>query len=408
MMPKAIFCSEKSVNVILSAIKKTKCNPTVVVFGNHPDAISFSNILKECSDEEVINFHYIEPDDTKKTACIAFTSGTTGMPKGVEVSNYSMLLILQENIVNMTNLRLLWFSPLYWMSGLLLNLYAIIDGATAILYPEFDEEMTCRLIEKYKIELVYLPTIMINQFLREDYITKYSLSSLSVLLCGGMALRPKMQEKLRRNLPHAQILQGYGTTELISLATFQQPHHKNGSCGTVCSNVQMKIVDIESGKILGPNQAGEIWAKFASMMTGYYKSPEMKSVIDEDGWLHTGDYGYVDEDGELFIINRIKDVIKYRGLDIRPGEIENVLSSHPAVQEVAVIGVPHTLDGEHPLAFIIKRPGAMVTEQELIDFVAKDMMDHYKLRAGVIFLDSFPRTSTNKIIKKDLKAMVTK
>ncbi|XP_011632280.1 4-coumarate--CoA ligase-like 9 [Pogonomyrmex barbatus] len=118
--------------------------------------------------------------------------------------------IARENIVNMTNLRLLWFSPLYWMSGLLLNLYAIIDGATAILYPEFDEEMTCRLIEKYKIELVYLPTIMINQFLREDYITKYSLSSLSVVLCGGMALRPKIQEKLRRNLPHAQILQGYG------------------------------------------------------------------------------------------------------------------------------------------------------------------------------------------------------
>ncbi|XP_012526208.1 4-coumarate--CoA ligase 1 [Monomorium pharaonis] len=407
--PKMIFCSEKSVDVVLSAIKAKNFKSIVVVFGKHISATSFSDILKNCNDAEAANFCYIKLDNIKQTACIMHSSGTTGMPKGIELSNYAMLTFSQTNNMNVTNAPSLWYSSLYWMTGIIMNFCGIVQGFKAILYPEFDEEMTCRLIEKYKIPYVFLSTSMITRLCRSSYIKKYSLSSLKVITCGGTSLKSKVQEELRRTLPHVQILQCYGMTELSDVGAMQLAHHKNGSCGTVVKNAQIKIVDPESERILGPNQPGEICIKLPSIMTGYYRNPEAtKNAIDKEGWMHSGDIAYIDKDGELFIIDRIKELIKYRGFQVSPGEIENVLLSHPAVSEVAVVGVPHAIDDEHPLAFINKQPGAKVTEQELIDFVAKNMMDNCKLRAGVIFLDRFPYTGSGKISKKELKEMAKK
>ncbi|XP_025262010.1 4-coumarate--CoA ligase 1-like [Camponotus floridanus] len=407
--PKIIFCSEKSVNVILSTINEIDYNPTVVVFGNHPNAISFSDILNMYMDSEVANFRYIDPKDIKQTTCIMYSSGTTGMPKGVEMSNYSLLCICEDRNIYMINAVSLWFSSLYWLSGILMNLTAIAQGAKVILYPEFDEEMTCRLIEKYKITFIFLSTSMIGRFLKAGYIKKYSLSSLEVIICGGAILKSKIQEEIKCVLPHVQILQGYALTEICGIGTLQLSNHKNGSCGTVAENMQIKIVDPESGKVLGPNNPGELCIKTMTLMNGYYRNPEAtKSTIDEEGWLHSGDIGYFDEGGELFIIERIKELIKCRGYQISPGEIEAVLMSHPAVLEAAVIGVPHAMDDEHPIAYVTKLPGAEVTEQELIDLVANNMMDQYKLRAGVIFLDTFPYTGSGKIARKELRAIAKK
>ncbi|XP_011056051.1 PREDICTED: 4-coumarate--CoA ligase 1-like isoform X1 [Acromyrmex echinatior] len=409
MMPKMIFCSEKSVNIILSAIKKQNYNATVVVFGKHVDAVSFSDILKNCNDVEVTNFRYIELDNIKKTACIMHSSGTTGIPKGVELSNYAMLFISLQYEINLTNVPSLWFSTIYWITGVIMSFSGIIQSTKAIIYPEFDEEMTCRLIQKYKIETVFLSTNMMNRLHQSNCIQKYPLSFLKTVMFGGTSIRPKVQEELEHLLPHVQILQCYGMTETGGIITIQQPHHKNGSCGVLIENVKIKIVDPESGKVLGSNQSGEVWIKVPSLMNGYYRNPEAtKNIIDNEGWLHSGDIGYVDEDGELFIIDRIKELIKYKGYHISPGEIENILLSHPAVLEAAIIGVPHILDDEHPLAYINKRPGVKVTEQELIDFVAKNMEDRCKLRGGVIFLNNFPCTDSGKISKKDLKAMARK
>ncbi|XP_077257097.1 luciferin 4-monooxygenase-like [Temnothorax americanus] len=407
--PKIIFCSEKSVNVVLSALKEQNCNSTVVVFGKHVGAISFSDILRNCNDTEVINFRYVELDDVKKTACIMHSSGTTGMPKGVELSNYSMLFLSQQNNINMANVPSLWYSSLYWLTGIIMNFDGIRQSTKAIIYPEFDEEMTCRLIEKYKISAAFLSTNMMNRLLKSNQLKKYHLSSLKVIMGGGTSIRPKVQEELKHILAHVQILQCFGMTELGGVATLQLPNSKNGSNGIVSKNVQMKVVDPESGKVLGPNQSGEICIKLPGIMTGYYKNPEAtKSTVDEEGWLHSGDIGYFDDDGELFIMDRIKDLIKYRAYQISPTEVVNVLTSHPAVLEAVVIGVPHAIDDEHPIAFVIKKPGAKVTEQELIDFVANNMMDHCKLRAGVIFSESFPYTGSGKISRKDLKAMAKK
>jgi len=149
--PKVIFCSEKSVGVILNAMKEKNYNPMVVIFGNHDSAISLSDILRNCNNAEAANFRYVELDDVKKTACIMHSSGTTGMPKGVELSNHTMLFMKDNSTLDMTNVPTLWFSSLYWISGVMLNVKAISQGATVILYSQFDEDMTCQLIEKYKV-----------------------------------------------------------------------------------------------------------------------------------------------------------------------------------------------------------------------------------------------------------------
>lgn len=152
--PKVIFCNEKSIKVILSAVKENNCDSTIAIFGHHPDIISFSDILNTCNDGEIANFRYIELDDIKKTVCIMHSSGTTTLPKGVEISNYSLLILCNSENKNldMTNAVSIWFSLLYWLTGVEMNFRAIAQGAKLIIYPEFDEEMTCILIEKYKVQ----------------------------------------------------------------------------------------------------------------------------------------------------------------------------------------------------------------------------------------------------------------
>jgi 4-coumarate--CoA ligase len=151
--PKMIFCNEKSVDVVLNAMKVKNCSPKVVVFGKHADATSFSDILKDCTDAEAGSFRYAELNDIKQTSCIMHSSGTTGMPKGAELSNQTMILISEDKNFDMSDRPTLWFSSLYWISGVMLNAKAIAQGAKVILYPEFDEEMTCKLIEKYEVIL---------------------------------------------------------------------------------------------------------------------------------------------------------------------------------------------------------------------------------------------------------------
>ncbi|XP_039309759.1 luciferin 4-monooxygenase isoform X2 [Solenopsis invicta] len=359
--PKIIFCSEKSVHAVLSAVKEKNYSCKVVVFGKHVGAISFSDILKNCNDAEAANFRYVKLDNIKQTACILHSSGTTGMPKGIELSNYAMIALVQINNMDVTSMPTLWYSTLYWLTGILMNFCGIIQNFKAIIYPEFDEEMTCRLIEKYKIQDVFLSTSMVNRLLKSDYLKKYRLPSLKSIKCGGTSVKPKVQEDLRRILPHVQILQCYGMTEAGDFATKQLPNSKNGSCGVVVKNGQIKIVDPESGKILDRNQPGEVCIKLPTVMTGYCKNHEAtRNIMDKEGWLHSGDIGYMDKDGELFIVDRMKELIKYRGYQVSPGEIENVLLLHPAVLEVAVIGVPHAIDDEHPLAFVSKQPDVKV------------------------------------------------
>ncbi|XP_076225342.1 uncharacterized protein LOC116424392 isoform X2 [Nomia melanderi] len=405
--PKVIFANEQSAGVVLEAAKIETVDVQVVTFGEYSGTIPFAEILQGHDESEVEGFRCLEIENLKDTAIILFSSGTTGLPKGVQLSHKATQDLLEnKNEFNLLMETPLWFSSLYWISGTLFNLKSISLGLKKYIPPEFEVQTAYEIIEKYKITWLMLSTSMSNRFIRYKGLQNYDLSSLKCLFVGGATLKKESQDLLTKNLPHTTVLQGYGMTELSGICAVQRPNATSGSCGTVCTNCELKIIDVETGTNLGSNQHGEICVKSPIVMNGYYKNPEAtKEIIDNDGWLHTGDLGYYNEKGELFIVDRLKEIIKFRGYQIAPTQIENLLQLHPSVLEVAVVSIPHPTDDEHPIAFVSTVPNNEVTAAELMMKVENNLMDPYKLRGGVKFLPSLPHTQSGKISRKELKAM---
>lgn len=407
MDPKLIFANEKSVPVVLDAAKIEGCHPKVVTFGDYLGTTPFSETLKGHSKSSVSNFQCSEISNIEQSALILFSSGTTGLPKGIQLPHRSLLSILELNEgLTIESHIVLWLSSLYWISGSLLSIKHIVVGAKKVIAQGFDEETVCRIIEKYKISWIMLSTSMANRLARFDRLHEYDISSLKIMFTGGSTMEEAAENLLRKRFPSVSVRQGYGMTELGNLIAGQEDGSTPGSCGRATVNSEIKVIDPETGKVLGPKQNGEICMKIVSMMSGYYKNPEAtKNTIDKDGWLHSGDLGYYNEKGEIFIVDRLKELIKFQGVHVAPTEIEGLLQSHPAVLEVAVVSRPHPLDCEHPMAFVSKIPNKEVSEEELMKLVASNLMDACKLRGGVKFLPSLPHTASGKIARKELKAM---
>ncbi|CAL7935336.1 unnamed protein product [Xylocopa violacea] len=407
-LPKVIFANEKSAAVALEVAKIELFHTKIVCFGYYPGTTPFVDVLKDHQESSVANFKCAEIDDFEDTSLLLFSSGTTGPSKAVQLSHRSLANVLMSDY-EMNSHVAMSFSTLYWISGVLLTIKSIHSCMKRIIPPEFEPKVACELMEKYKVSWVLLSTSIANRLIRYGHLQDYDLSNLKVVVIGGAILKKESEDVLRKHLPHTMIIQAYGMTELGGLVTKQVPGATIGSCGIPTENSEIKVVDIETGKTLGPNQPGEVYTKTWTMTTGYYKNPEeTKRSIDEDGWVHTGDLAYYNEKGEFFILDRVKELIKYRGYQISPSEIEALLQSHPAVLEAAVIGVPHPTDDEHPIAFVSKIPNKEVSAEELIKLVEINMTDYNKLRAGVKFLPNLPHTNSGKIARKELRAMAKK
>ena len=405
--PKVIFANEKSVGVAIEASKIEVFHPIFVCFGDYPGTTPFSEVISGHRESAVANFRCTEISDPEQTATLLYSSGTTGLPKCVQLTHRGLLHALGAlGAIDMKDNVPLWFSSLYWISGTLLSMRSIRSGTKRLVTPNYTAKIACEIIEKYKVSWMMLSTSMANRFARYNGLHNYDLSSVEFILVGGAAMKRESQDMLKKQLPNTLIVQAYGMTELGGVVTVQLPGSTSGSCGVVSANCEIKIIEPKVGRALGPNQNGELCAKSSAISKGYYKNPEAtKALIDEDGWVHSGDLAYYNEKGEIFIVDRLKEIIKYRGQQITPSVIEDLLQTHPAVLEVAVVSIPHPTDDEHPVAFVSKVHNREVTEQELVDMVASNLMDHYKLRGGVKFLLSLPHTNSGKISRKELKAI---
>ena len=191
----------------------------------------------------------------------------------------------------------------------------------------------------------------------------------------------------------------------MSLAFAKEPFEvKSGACGTVVRNAEMKIVDPETGLSLPPNQAGEICIRGAQIMKGYLNDEEAtKRTVDKDGWLHTGDVGYIDDDDQVFIVDRFKELIKYKGFQVAPAELESMLIAHPDISDAAVIPMKDEVAGEVPVAFVVRSSGSKIVEDEIREYISKQVV-FYKRLAGVFFTDSIPKAPSGKILRKELRA----
>jgi acyl-CoA synthetase (AMP-forming)/AMP-acid ligase II len=275
-------------------------------------------------------------------------------------------------------------------------------GATIVMMPRFDLEQFLTLIQKYRVTLSHIVPPIVLQLAQNPMIEKFDLSSLKMIFSGAAPLGADLSRECMARVG-CDIRQGYGMTETSPVTHSSPPNPgdmKLGAVGPAAPNTECKLVDPASGEELGPNQEGELWVRGPQVMTGYLNNLEATvRTIDSDGWLHTGDIGYADEDGHFYIVDRMKELIKYKGFQVAPAELEAVLLSHPAIADAAVIPCADDEAGEVPKAFVVL--GGEVTAEEIMGFVAERLAPHKKIRF-VEFIAQIPRSASGKILRRVL------
>ncbi|MEN3002089.1 MAG: 4-coumarate--CoA ligase family protein [Armatimonadota bacterium] len=338
---------------------------------------------------------------------LPYSSGTTGLPKGVMLTHYNlvanMVQVLGSGVNLQTDERVIGILPFYHIYGMLviLNL-CLYRGMTIVTLPRFDLELFLKTLQDYKITRANLVPPIILALAKHPIVDQYDLSSLRIIMSGAAPLGEDVARACAERLG-CLVLQGYGLTE-TSPVTHVNPEDpariKLASVGPPIASTECMIVDVSTGEPLGVRKEGEVWIRGPQVMRGYLNNPDATAAtITPEGWLRTGDIGYVDEDGYFYIIDRVKELIKYKGLQVAPAELEAILLSHPAVADAAVIPSPDEEAGEVPKAFVVLK--APATAEELMDYVAQRVAPFKKIRR-VEFVEQIPKSPSGKILRRVL------
>lgn len=374
------------------------------VFGSAPGATSFDTLLVDNGRAQ-----QVEVDPMKDLVALPYSSGTTGLPKGVMLTHHNLV----ANICQMEGLcyfyesdTLICVLPLFHIYGLVVVLnMGLYAGATIVTMPRFDLESFLKAVQDYEVTLAHLVPPIVLALSKHPIVDNYQLPKLRTIFSGAAPLGEELTLACMDRLG-VTIRQGYGLTE-TSPVTHSSPAPpkplKFGSVGVPAPNTECKIVDLESGAPLGPNERGEVCVRGPQVMTGYLNNPEATAqTIDAEGWLHTGDIGYADEDGHFYIVDRAKELIKYKGFQVPPAELEAVLLSHPSIADAAVIPYPDEEAGEVPKGVIVlKEP---VEPETILRFVAERVAPHKRIRY-IEFVDKIPKSPSGKILRRVLVDM---
>jgi long-chain acyl-CoA synthetase len=340
------------------------------------------------------------------TAVILFTSGTTGQPKGAELTHGNLATNTEVTLADLLGLTaddvIFGGLPLFHAFGQTCTLNtAVAAGACLTLLPRFSAGQALRILAEHQVTVFAGVPTMYSALLHAPDRDGYDVSRLRLAFSGGAALPVEVLRGFEAAFG-CPVLEGYGLSETSPVASFNHPgrERKPGSIGTPISGVQMKVVDTD-GTEVPQGEAGEIVIRGHNVMKGYWNRPEATAAAVPDGWFHTGDVGRVDEDGYFFIVGRQKDLIIRGGYNVYPREIEEVMHEHPAVAEVAVIGVPHPELGEEVGAAVTLKPGASATADELRAYV-KGQVAAYKYPRRVWIVDALPKNATGKIMKREI------
>lgn len=391
----------------------------VITIDNPPKGCEHISLLLDGDENEYRPADCIvQPDDT---VALPYSSGTTGLPKGVMLTHKGLVSSVAQQVDGENpNLYLhsedvvLCVLPLFHIYSLnSVLLCSLRAGSAILLMHKFEIGSLLDLVQRFKVTVAPVVPPIVLAFAKNALVESYDLSSIRVVLSGAAPLGKELEDALRLRLPKATFGQGYGMTEAgpvlsMCLAFAKEPFPmKSGSCGTVVRNAQMKIIDPDTGTCLPYNQPGEICIRGPQIMKGYLNDAESTArTIDEDGWLHTGDIGYIDDDEEVFIVDRVKEIIKYKGFQVPPAELEAILITHPSIADAAVVPQKDEVAGEVPVAFVVRSNGFDLTEDEIKQFVAKQVVFYKKLHK-VYFIHAIPKSPSGKILRKDLRAKLS-
>jgi 4-coumarate--CoA ligase len=344
---------------------------------------------------------------TEHVVVLPYSSGTTGFPKGVMLTHRNLVANLEQFFGHLPLAddeicyAVLPFFHIYGMQ-ILMNAMIARNG-TVVTVPRFDLVQMLELVQTHGITRLFLVPPIVLALAKHPIIDQYDLSSVRQIFSGAAPLGGDIAEAAAARLDCA-IGQGYGMTELSPVThSVEETDYRAASVGTLVAGTEARVVDAETGEDVPPGEAGEIWVRGPQVMKGYLNNPEATAAtIDADGWLHTGDIARVDADGHTFIVDRLKELIKVKGFQVPPAELEALLITHPEVADVAVIGIPDEEAGELPKAFVVRAPGSSVDASTLQAFVAEHVSTYKQIKV-VEFIDAIPKSASGKILRRELR-----
>ncbi|XP_011092586.1 4-coumarate--CoA ligase-like 6 [Sesamum indicum] len=389
--------------------------PEILSFDSLPDDYSVFHKLVS-SDPRMAPTPEIMQQDT---AAILYSSGTTGRAKGVMLTHGNFIAMMELFVRFEASLYdypstghvYLAVVPMFHVYGLSLFVMGLLSlGITVVAMKKFDADEMVRAIDRYGVTHLHaVPPLLTALTRKAKRADGNSFRSLKQVSCGAAPLSEKSINEFIEALPHVDFIQGYGMTESTAVGTRgynTAKVQKYTSVGLLSPNVQAKVVDWVTGSHLPPGSVGELWLRTPGTMKGYLNNIEATTAaIDKDGWLHTGDIVYFDQEGYLYIIDRLKEMIKYKGFQIAPADLEAVLISHPEVLDAAVTGAKDEEAGEIPVAFVVLKDGSSVSGAALLDYVAKQVAPYKKVRK-VYFRTSIPRSAAGKILRRELRSLL--
>ena len=373
----------------------------IFVFGDADGATPFGELLAQSAEEFAV-----EINPAEDLIALPYSSGTTGVAKGVMLTHRNLVanVTQSEQCFHLSEgERVLGVMPFYHIYGMtvIMNL-ALHAGATIVTMPRFELEAFLRVLQNHRVSRAYIAPPIVVALAKHPMVDQFDLSSVAIVFSGAAPLDEALAQACGRRL-NCKVNQGYGMTEASPVTHAVRDDvewNKAGSIGPVIPGTECKVVDITSGATLGPGADGELWIRGPQVMKGYLNNrAATEQILDQDGWLHTGDIGHADEDGDFFIVDRLKELIKYKGYQVPPAELEAILLTHPAVADAAVIPSPDEAAGEVPKAFVVLK--ARVPHEDLIRYVAERVAPHKKIRL-VETIDEIPKSASGKILRRKL------
>ncbi|OIT26698.1 4-coumarate--coa ligase-like 9, partial [Nicotiana attenuata] len=348
------------------------------------------------------------------SAAILYSSGTTGRVKGVELTHRNLIALTaglynnkftSDESENAEQDVAILTLPLFHVFGFFMLIRLAAMGETAVIMERFDFEKMLEAVEKYKVTYMPVSPPLVVAMAKSELVLKYDLTSLKLVACGGAPLGREVAERFKARFSNVEIVQGYGLTESTGAGTGMiRPEEtaRYGSAGRLADNLEAKIVDPDSEEALPPGKRGELWIRGPTIMKGYVgDKQETSATLNSEGWLKTGDLCYFDSDGFLFIVDRLKELIKYKAYQVPPAELEQLLQSIPEIADAAVIPYPDEEAGQIPMAYVVRKPGSTISECHIVDSIAKQVAPYKKIRR-VAFINSIPRSPAGKILRREL------
>ncbi|KAH7833953.1 hypothetical protein Vadar_011347 [Vaccinium darrowii] len=364
-----------------------------------------------------------EPIAQTDLCALPFSSGTTGTSKGVMLTHRNLISNLcstlfdvgPELIGKVTTLGLMPFFHIYGITGICCA--TLKNKGKVVVMGRYKIDTYLNALIDHEVTFAPIVPAIISDMVKNPAVDDFDLGKLKLyaVMTAAAPLAPEVLSAFERKFPGVGVQEAYGMTEhsCITLTHGGDPEKgrrisKKNSVGFVLPNLEVKFIDPNTGRSLPKNTRGEICVRSQCVMLGYYKNnEETAQTIDENGWLHTGDIGYIDDDGDVFIVDRIKELIKYKGFQVAPAHLENIILTHPSVADVAVIPFPDEEAGEIPAACVVMNANAKASEEEIMNYVGKNVANYERVRV-VQFVDAIPRSASGKILRRLLKEELVK